>query len=149
MKPLLRISLITTLLFFSSFVYADEKATVGQWVQQTLLDTLSVNYTQQPEDFDQIRANYSFDAWNGIVSFLGGYMDVIHTKQMTLHPAPDGDAKIISSGTYSGIQFWRINQNITLPELNIELSFSVLVLARNSSTGPSYIIQSLDMQKSQ
>ncbi|WP_155823704.1 DotI/IcmL/TraM family protein [Legionella shakespearei] len=149
MKPFLPICFfISALFFFPSFAHADEQVTVNQWTQQTLLDTLSVNYTEQADDFAQIRANYTFDAWNGIVNFLGGYMNVIRAKQLTLHPVPAGDAQIIKSGTVSGINYWRINQNITIPELGIELFFSVLILARDPSTGSPYIIQSMDIRKS-
>lgn len=149
MKPLLPISLfISALFFFSSFAHADEQVTVNQWAQQTLLNTLSVNYTDQADDFAQIRTNYTLDAWSGIVNFLGGYMDVIRARQLTLHPVPSGDAQLIKSGTVSGINYWRINQNITIPELGVELFFSVLILARDPASGSPYIIQSVDIQKS-
>lgn len=141
--------LILTLMLFYPFIHADEYDALDQWVQQTLTNTLTVNYTQQDSDFTEIRTNYTADAWNGIESFLSGYVNDVRQNQLAIHPVMQGDPVIIATGIYSGMHYWKINQTAFLPEVNTRIAVSLVVLSRNvtSSNQVPFIIQSVDMQR--
>lgn len=138
--------LLSTLLF-SSFTQADVNSNVGPWVKNTLSETLSVNYMEEKDSLDKVNENYTLNAWGAIVSFLGGYMDVIRARQLTIHPVFVGDPVVVTSGYSSGIRFWRINQQVLLPEIKAQLFFSLIVLLRSPDSEEPYVIQSLDIIK--
>ena len=135
------------LLLFSLLSHAEDNTEVKAWVKRVLTETLSVSYNTQKSDFTEISKNYTFNAWNAMTDFLGGYMKNIRAKQLTVNPVFDGDPRVVKSGIYSGIHYWRVNQNVSFQEFNLYLSFSLIVLARDPSTGASYIIQSMDISK--
>ncbi|KGP63001.1 hypothetical protein EP47_12790, partial [Legionella norrlandica] len=123
--------LILIMLHFSPILHADENPRVIQWAQQTLINTLSVDYNTKPDDFANISKHYSYNAWQGITQFLGGYMKTIKENQLDLHPVLQGDAQISSTGIFSGISYWVIEQSVAIKELDITLSFTLTILARN------------------
>ncbi|CAM3004320.1 Macrophage killing protein with similarity to conjugation protein [Legionella steigerwaltii] len=139
--------LIISLLTYSNFLNADTNSQLISWVQETLTDTLSVNYTENLTDTDPVISHYSYNAWQGMVQFLGGYMDVIKEKKLTIHPVLDRNPTITQTGYSSGVPYWRVNQNVNLPELRLNVSFSLMITVPSSGSAP-YIIQNLDMQKS-
>lgn len=143
----LRLFILLASVWISSLAQAqDEK--VGAWVRQTLLATLSVSYEDNQPLFDKIKPNYSYNAWNSLKEFLGNYMTVIKAQKLTLKPVLNGPATVTESGTvkdshfFSGIQYWKVSQSIHLPEINLGVDFSVLVIATASG---NYVITSLDM----
>ena len=105
MKSLPQTFILLSTLLFSSFTHADANSNVGPWVKHILTETLSVNYMEEKDSVDKVNENYTFNAWEAIVSFLGGYMDVIRAKQLTIHPVFVGDPVIVKSGYSSGIRF--------------------------------------------
>lgn len=146
-RKTLRLCILLASFWVSSFAQAqDDKVTA--WVQNTLLATLSVSYEDNQPLFDKIKLNYTYDAWNSLKEFLGNYMTVIKNQKLTLHPALNGPATLIESGTvkdshfFSGIRFWKVNQSIHIPELKLGIDFSVLVIATSSG---NYLMASLDM----
>ncbi len=137
-----------TLLFFASFIQADdttENETVTNWTMQTLLDTFTINYSQTANDFAQVRTHYTLNAWSGITGFMSQYKDQINTNQMSIHPIFLSEPTIVKTGNYSGIHFFRVNQTLLLAELNIEVDLSLVILAATPNSKLPYIIQSMDI----
>lgn len=146
MKSSIRFALLLSLLFFSSLINADSNYAVAQWTKQTLLKTFSINYNHKKEDFDQIKKNYTYNAWDAIVSFLGGPINQIRSQKLTLHPVAE-EPIVINSGTWSGLQYWRVDERIYIPELYVTLSFSLTIFARDPSKGSPFIIHSMSISK--
>lgn len=119
---------------------------VAAWTQQVLMNTLTVDY----QNIDKVPAankkNYTLDAWEAFTSFMGNYVPIIKDNQLSIQPQAVTQAKVVNEGDYSGIHFWRVNQIILLPEVNLRINFSVIVIKANN---PPYLIQSLNMIKNQ
>ena len=146
MKFLLRVVLVT-LLLFSSFIHANPTPDVGEWVKQTLSDTLSISFEQKQDNLVPIRNNYSYDSWNALIGFLSDYINIIHSQQLTVHLFFKENPIIINHGMSSGINFWRVNETVVLPELKVELFFSFIVLLKEPDSGEPYVIQSMNIIK--
>lgn len=149
MNALLPRTLAWLVLFISPFtLYAQNDAEVCQWVNQTLLRTFSLDYTYDPSNEDiEVRNSYTMNAWNALTDFLGNYIPVIQEKRLTLHPVFITEPFIAEQGVYSGIHYWRTNEVISIPELNLIIAFSLIVLETNPSSNGHYLIQSIDMVK--
>ncbi|HHF7346498.1 TPA: DotI/IcmL family type IV secretion protein [Legionella feeleii] len=116
---------------------------VSTWTQKVLLATLTIDYNiKLPDDMAEVRKNYSPNAWEGLQAFLGDKIDLVRKEKLSLHPVPVGPPMIVTSGVNSGIIFWRINQVISVPELNAVIEFSVIV-----SLADPYLIQTVSMIK--
>lgn len=138
---LLRMVLLVFLVF-PSLNYA-ANIDVSTWTQKVLLATLTIDYNVKlPDDLTEVRKNYSPAAWEGLQSFLGDKIEVIRQQKLSLHPVAVGQPMIVTSGVNSGIIFWRINQVISVPELNAVIEFSVIV-----SLADPYLIQTVSMIK--
>ncbi|WP_040915939.1 hypothetical protein [Legionella tunisiensis] len=129
------------LLAFPSLNYADNND-VAAWTQQVLLSTLSIDYTVTPDDFAVLRQNYMPTAWTALQEFVGDQVNVIRAEKLTLHPVALGPATVVNSGLAFNIHYWRVNQSIAIPELNMTIDFSVIVIKANS---PPFLIQDMTM----
>lgn len=138
----LRILLIV-LLIFPSLNYADDND-VAAWTRQVLISTLSIDYTVTPENFAILQENYMPTAWEALEDFVGDQVNVIRAEKLTLHPVALGPATVVRSGFSFGIHYWRVNQSIAIPELNMTIDFSVIVIKANN---PPYLIQNMTMSK--
>ncbi|QRN04776.1 hypothetical protein GH742_13420 [Legionella sp. MW5194] len=145
-SSLLRNFFLLFLFSLPVFSYADaQDDEVAAWAQTTLLNTLTVNYDSYEEDIASNRINYTQNARDALRGFLGNYLSVIEENQLSLHPQALGNAQIINEGYFSGIHFWRINQAIAIPELSIQIAFSIVVVKVNGD--PPYLVQSVSMIK--
>lgn len=135
--------LLIVLLAFPALNYADDND-VTAWTQQVLLSTLSINYTVTPDDFAALRENYMPTAWEALQDFVGDEVNVVRTKKLTLHPVALGPATIVNTGFSFNIHYWRVNQSIAIPELNMTIDFSVIVIKANN---PPFLIQNMTMIK--
>ena len=148
MRAMIRSLLVfIALINISPQVLAVEDPNVLIWAKQITLKTLSVNYTmKRGEMAREVSKNYSHNGWNAIVGFLGGYMTTVHNQKLTLHPAIIDDPSIVESGTLFGDNFWRVNESVTIPELQIVIGFSLLIHdGIKSRLSTPYVIQSLDI----
>lgn len=147
MNPFLnKALLLAILLLLSSLIQANQNEDVISWSEQTLLNTLTASNNQQDKSFGEIKKNYSFDAWSGVVDFLGNRLQTIKAKKMILNPTINGTSQVLNAGITSGIPFWRVQVDISVPELDITLGFTLLVLASYSSSDSPYVIQSLNIK---
>ncbi|MCL9683250.1 hypothetical protein [Legionella maioricensis] len=146
MKFFLR-AVVVTLLFFSSVLHANPTPDVGEWVKQTLSDTFLISFEEKQDNLVPIRNNYTYDSWSALVGFLGDYMETTRNQKLVVHPLFKEDPIVVGQGISSGIQFWRVNQTVVLPEFKVELFFSILVLLRSANSEDPYVIQSMDIIK--
>ena len=145
-QRLVLISVLSAFLLLST-AHADNSQ-ITSWVQQVLITTLSVSYLDNPSTSASVRTNYTDNAWEAITGFLGHYVVTVRAQQLSLHPVAHGDAVIINSGVVPndilpGLQFWQVNQAITIPELHLNINFSVIVTLNVADN--NYRIQSLSM----
>lgn len=135
--------LLMVLLFFPSLDYADDND-VATWTRQVLISTLSIDYTVTPENFAILQENYMPTAWEALQDFVGDQVNVIRAEKLTLHPVAIGPATVVRSGVSFDIHYWRVNQSIAIPELNMTIDFSVIVIKANN---PPFLIQNMTMIK--
>jgi len=145
-QRLVLISVLSAFLLLST-ARADNSQ-ITSWVQRVLITTLSVSYSDNFRAAPPIRTNYTDNAWAAITGFLGHYVDTVRAQQLTLHPVANGAAIVVDSGVFPndilpGLKFWQVNQQITIPELRLNISFSVVVTL--NVTDNKYRIQSLSM----
>lgn len=135
--------LLLVVLLFPVCSNADDLQ-VASWTEQVLINSLSLDYKTIDSTREKYKTNYTVNAREALRLFLGGYIARIKAQQLTLHPKILSPAKVVDRGDFSGIQFWRVNQIIALPELDLHIDFSVVVI---KASKPPYLIQSLNMIK--
>ncbi|KTD62542.1 DotI/IcmL/TraM family protein [Legionella spiritensis] len=123
--------------------YADNTQ-VANWTQQVLVTTLSINYQEIQKELNANRVYYSNDAWEALGMFLGDGLGIVKNNHLVLHPKVLSNAQVVEQGFFSGMEYWRVNLSIAIPELGGRVDFSVLVL---KASDPPYMIQSLNMMK--
>ncbi|WP_419418509.1 hypothetical protein ACNVED_08050 [Legionella sp. D16C41] len=135
----------------SLFVRAEDRKEqdVASWTQQVLLTTLSASYDDSTADVNEVSKNYYPAAWFMMRSFFQDKINEIKEKKITLHPKPLTAPKIVYTG-YCGNNFcWRINQQIYVPELGLNIDFSVLLIKLTADDNHApYRIQSLNIKLS-
>ncbi|WP_454783013.1 hypothetical protein [Legionella sp. WA2022007384] len=150
MKALLPRILLWLVLFISPLtLYAQNDEQISRWVKQILLNTLSVDYTYKASDDSELRKNYTENAWDALTNFLGNYLDVIRVNQLTLHPTFITEPYVVEQGKALGVYYWRVNEVVSIPELNLTIAFSLIVIEANPQAdgGGRLLIQSMDMIK--
>ena len=125
------------------FCYASDEQFLN-WTQQTLLQTLTLNYKNLDNQLETVKLNYTPEAWEDLRSFLGDKFVAIKDNQLVLHPTVIKKRQLIVQQGFENIIYWRVNQGIKVPELNLTLYFSAVVAKSNK---PSYLIQSLTVTK--
>lgn len=145
--PLVLVFLLAGLLLFPPCLVANSNK-VGDWVEKTLLLSTSLNFAVKKNEANPIRARYTLNGWYALSHFLSPHGER-HLGKF-FHPAPLSKPVVVNSGIvtnssfFSGVPYWRVNQVIVIPEMNIRVAFSVLVI---ETTDKHYLIQSLDMVK--
>lgn len=133
--------LLFFMLLFSDLNYANDSR-VLVWARQTLLSTLTIDYTNMKDKFNKSKSNYMPEAWGALKNFLGDKTALIQNDELSLHPKALDAGSIIDAGTISNVTYWRINQAISIPELTARLNFSLVVI---KNTNPPFLIQSLNV----
>ncbi|WP_392538055.1 hypothetical protein [Legionella sp. 227] len=153
MNTLLQRILLWLLLFISPYAlyaqndYTQNDAEVCQWVKKILLSTLSVDYNYDSSNDTELHKNYTGNAWNALTDFLGNYLEVIKNQQLTLHPTLITEPYIAEKGIALNIHYWRVNEVVSIPELNLTIAFSLIVIEANPLPHGHLLIQSMDMVK--
>ncbi|MFC3908656.1 DotI/IcmL/TraM family protein [Legionella dresdenensis] len=117
---------------------------VISWTEQTLSNTLALDYNNIDQQLEAVKSHYTVNAWEALGTFFNQGVSTIRSQKLVLHPEALAPAQIEAEGDYSGIHYWRINQDYYIPEVNMTVRFSAIVIR---ATNPPYIIQSLDMTK--
>jgi len=131
--------MLTTLL--ASNAMAATQSPVA-WTKQTLLQTFTLNHESMNAQLKQAESNYTPSAWSDLLSFFGDNPSTIRNYKLNLHPKVTGPGQIISSGDLDGVTYWKIVQPLSIPELNMNVSFSVIVIKAGK---PPFLIQSVNM----
>lgn len=134
---------LVSFLFNSSIIYADGSKVVSDWTQETLLSTLAASYRDTPDDIAEVQQYFFPSAWYPMIGFLKDKRVLINAEKLTLHPYALTPPQIIKSGYCGTVRCWRIKQTIGIPELQLKLDVSLLVVPSTGNT--PFLIQSLDM----
>lgn len=125
----IQISLLMVLVFPLWASGGNDKV-ITDWTSKVLKETLTVSYTETPEEANAPSKYYSYNGWNNIADFLGSRMPNVKKYKLITTPIADGPAEIVSSGVYKGLPFWRVNQAWTIPQVSVEVWFSVVVMQK-------------------
>lgn len=143
----MRSLLLGVFLIFSAGAHAVSNVAVTQWTQTVLLNTLTVDSNYSSKDYEQHSRGFSRNAWNAISGFLGGYIPVIQDHKLSVHPTFLIEPHVVDSGIVDGIHYWRVNEEVAFPELNIKVAFSLLIIETQPTNNGPFLIQSMDMVK--
>lgn len=128
-------------------LYAKEPMPVTAWTKKILLNALSVDYKSIDEEPEEYKAGFTLNSWDALKIFLGGYAETIREKELSVHPLFLIEPKVVDSGDVAGMRFARVNTEILLPEINVKVAFSLIVIATKQPSSSPYIIQSISMVK--
>lgn len=140
LKYTLRVFIFFTLLY----PVIDYAAQVTDWTEKILLDTLSLNYRNLDKHLNRVQINYDPTAWDSLQSFIGDQLPVIRNNKLQLHPRSIRPIQLITQEDYAQMPFWQLKQTIKIPELKMNLVFSLVVI---KAKNPPFLIQSLNVTK--
>jgi hypothetical protein len=135
-------ALITSPVHYASVNNLSEKA-VTKWTQKILMDSLTASYHDSQSDIESVQKYYSHAAWDPMNLFFDKELNAINTHKLTLHPRPLNNPTVSQENNCQVKPCWRVNQSYNLPELHLNIDFSLLII-RSSTT--EYLIQSLNMK---
>jgi hypothetical protein len=143
----MRALILGIIIILAPNLYAKEPMPVTVWTKKTLLNALSVDYKSIDEKPEEYKAGFTINSWDALKVFLGGYTETIRDKELSVHPLFLIEPQVVDSGVASGMHFARVNTEILLPEINVKVAFSVIVIATKPPSSSPYIIQSISMVK--
>lgn len=143
----MRALVLAIIIILAPNLYAKEPMPVTAWTKKILLNALSVDYKSIDEEPEEYKAGFTINSWDALKVFLGGYVETIRDKELSIHPLFLIEPQVVDSGVVSGMKFARVNTEILLPEINIKVAFSVIVIATKQPSSSPYIIQSISMVK--
>ncbi len=133
-------------LFICSFVYATKDNYVSEWVQNTLMETLSVSYSDKPKDSVTTQKKYSHAAWEPMNDFFDKEIKIIKEQQLVTHPKPLTEPTIERIQHCISVDCWKVDQSYNIPELHMDIDFSVRVIKASPASDSPFLIQSLNMK---
>jgi hypothetical protein len=132
--------------FFTSFLaHAHKDDYVTNWAQNLLIETLSISYLDKPHEIDITRKKYSHAAWEPMNSFFHKEIKIIEEHKLILHPKPLTEPTIIRTEECISIHCWRVNQSFNIPELHMNIAFSLLIVSAMPVINSPFLVQSVDM----
>ena len=132
-------------LCISFFAHASGDSYVTDWTQKTLIETLSASYFDTPQDVALVRKKYSQAAWEPMSDFFNKELKMIDEQKLIIHPKPLTEPTISKLAECISDQCWRVNQSFNIPELHMNIDFSLLVVSASPSEDSPFLIQSVDM----
>lgn len=132
-------------LYFSSIAHSFGDSYVTDWTQKTLIETLSASYFDTPQDVALVRKKYSQAAWEPMSAFFNKELKMIDKQKLVIHPKPLTEPKITNLTDCISDQCWRVNQSFNIPELHMNIDFSLLVVSASPSGDSPFLIQSVNM----
>jgi hypothetical protein len=132
--------------FTASLIYASRDNYVTDWAQKTLMDTLAASYLDTPEEVEVVQKKYSPAAWGPMSDFFHKELKIIQDQKLTLHPIPLTQATITRSENCISVHCWRVSQLYKIPELHMNIDFSLLIVSASPSGDSPFLIQSVDMK---
>lgn len=138
--------MLLLLLSQSPFLYAVTNKEVTDWVQKVLMYTMSISYQTTPDEEKEAEKYFSHSAWEPMDDFYFNEAKIIKQYELTLHPKPLNHPTIIKEELCFGAPCWRINQTYNIPELHMNVAFSLLITSKGTINKSPFIVQSLDMK---
>ena len=132
-------------LFIAFLAHASSDSYVTDWAQKTLLETLTVSYLTTPEETEAIQRKYSQAAWEPMSAFFNKEIIMIDQQKMTIHPKPLTKPTVTKLTNCISDQCWRVNQSFNIPELHMNVDFSLLVVGASPASDSPFLIQSVDV----
>ncbi|KTC82114.1 hypothetical protein [Legionella cincinnatiensis] len=142
---LLRFMLLISL-FASPLVSAVTNNEVTDWAQKILMDTMSISYLTTPNEEKEAEKNFSHAAWEPMNNFYFNESKIIKHYKLTLHPRPLNHPTLIKEELCFGSPCWRVNQTYNVPELHLNVAFSLLITSQKTTNKSPFIVKSLDMK---
>ncbi|KTD53845.1 hypothetical protein Lsan_3509 [Legionella santicrucis] len=133
-------------LFASPLVYAVTNNEVTDWAQKVLMYTMSISYLTTPDEDKEAAKNFSHSAWESVNGFYFNESKIIKHYKLTLHPKPLNYPTLIKEDMCFGAPCWRINQTYNIPELHLNVAFSLLITSQKTASKSPFIIKSLNMK---
>ncbi|MCL9685303.1 hypothetical protein [Legionella maioricensis] len=131
--------------FVSSLAHAFSDSYVTDWAQKTLIETLTVSYLTTPEETEATQKKYSLAAWEPMSAFFNKELIVIDQQKLSTHPKPLTEPTITKLTKCISDQCWRVNQSFNIPELHMNIDFSLLLVTASPGGYSPFLIQSVDM----
>lgn len=116
---------------------------VTQWTEHVLMESLTASYQDTQADIEQVQKYYSHAAWEPMNLFFDKELQAIETHKLTVHPKPINKPTVTQENNCQFKSCWRVNQSYNLPELHLNIDFSLLIIRSNTT---QYLIQSLNMK---
>lgn len=138
--------LLLSLLFMPAFAYAYTDAFVMNWAQSLLIDTFDTNYLETSAEVYAVQKKYSHAAWVPMNNFFSHELNIIREHKLVLHPRPIGQAILVSKGNYMGTASWRVKQSLSVPELQMNIDYSALIIQSKDPKAEPFLVQSIDMK---
>lgn len=118
----------------------DQKVTL--WAQSILIDSLSASYRDTDAEIFEVQKYYSQGAWEPLNDFFHEELKIIKEQKLTVHPKALTPPNLMMELHCLKIPCWRVNQSFNLPELNMSIDFSLLMITYKNN----FFIDSLNMR---
>lgn len=140
--------LLLSLLFMPAFAYAYTDAYVMNWAQSLLIDTFDTSYLETSSEVYAVQKKYSHAAWVPMNNFFNNELSIIRAHKLVLHPRPIGQAILVNKGNYMGADSWRVKQLLDVPELQMNIDSSALIIQTKDHSVEPFLVQSIDVKVS-
>lgn len=138
--------LLLFFLFISYHAQAFSNKYVSDWAQNTLIQTLSVSYIDSPDENRLIQKKYSLAAWEPMRDFFSKELQIIEEQKLTIHPKPLTKPKVTRSNNCLSSDCWEVTQSYNLPELHMNVDFSLFIVSASPSNESPFLIQSANIK---
>jgi hypothetical protein len=138
--------LLLGFLSLPSLAYAYTDASVMNWTQSLLIDTFDTNYRETPAEVYAVQKKYSHAAWVPMNDFFNQELSIIRAHKLVLHPRPLSQPTLVDKGDYLGADSWRVKQSLNVPELQMIIEYSALVIQVKDPKGGPFLVQSIDVK---
>lgn len=119
---------------------------ITEWAEQILMDSLSASYLDKPSEIQAVSKYYSHAAWEPMNDFFNNELETIKLHKLTLHPVALSKPTLIEDNQCTNYRCWRVNQKFKIPELNMNVDFSLLIIPVTRPKADPLLIQSLDIK---
>lgn len=132
-------------LFIGSFVHAAQDNYVAKWVENTLIETLSVSYADTSSN-NSLENKYSHPAWDAMSNFFNKELETIKEQKLVIHPKPLTAPTVERISSCMSTDCWKVDQSYKIPELHMDIDFSLHVVKASPANKSPFLIESLNLK---
>ncbi|CDZ79320.1 hypothetical protein BN59_03638 [Legionella massiliensis] len=129
----------------SPLAYAFTNNEVADWAQKVLMNTLSVSYLTTVKEDKEAAKYFSHAAWVPMYDFFLNESNIMKAYKLTIHPRPLTTPTLVEERCFES-PCWRVDQNYDVPELHLNIAFSLLITSKATYGEAPLIVQSLNMK---